>query len=196
MGRASVSDTGRRNRLYHVEAVGRALTQWERFEQIFCTLFCTLLGRDTNYAAERAYGAVITFRGRADMIEAIVENYFSLHRSKKLKALFRGLMNRAKNYGARRNEIAHGQVGEWNFGGRKKGWLLVPSRINTNKNSLVDHSKLKIAPRLKVARTKPKYLYSSVEIHEMADEFDGLALAAFSLVADILSAEGRRAFGP
>jgi hypothetical protein len=58
-------------------SVGRALSSWELFECRLSRIFSGLTGRINGTSpAMRAYGAVLTFRGRADMIEAASEVYF------------------------------------------------------------------------------------------------------------------------
>jgi hypothetical protein len=56
-------------------AVGRALTSWEYVEEAYADIFSVLVGAHQSADPEiipalRAYGAVITSRGRAEMIEA------------------------------------------------------------------------------------------------------------------------------
>ena len=54
-------------------AVGRALTAWEYVEEAFADIFATFVGAHESREPEvvpafRAYGSVITSRGRADML--------------------------------------------------------------------------------------------------------------------------------
>jgi hypothetical protein len=51
-------------------AVGRALSNWERYEWVLSHLFSVIVSDTESEAARRAYGAVRTFEGRIDMLEA------------------------------------------------------------------------------------------------------------------------------
>lgn len=62
------------NELY--AAVGRALSQWERYEGHLALLFSAFVtGMETDIA-RRAYCAVRTFEGRTDMLRAAAEAFF------------------------------------------------------------------------------------------------------------------------
>ena len=92
-------------------AVGRALTEWARFETALSRLFAGFIAIDRDSkAARRAFGAVRTFEGRMDMIRAAAISYFSHFPDEPLKATWDDLAKRAKLFGERRNEIAHGAV--------------------------------------------------------------------------------------
>ena len=57
-------------------AVGRALSSWERFEGILSLLFSAFVVNMEREGARRAYSAVRTFEGRAEMLKAASEAYF------------------------------------------------------------------------------------------------------------------------
>lgn len=161
------------------EAVGLALSNWEFFEFDLGLMFITLLRANEGIAARRAYGSIITFRGRLEMIEAAAEAYFLVHRAPRVKADFRSLMNRAQKYGARRNEIAHGRVQEFKLERRKKsdGWALYPSHFNSNKMTLSGTRRRKVYLHVhaRLAVTQPRYVYTSTEISAFAAHFRELA---------------------
>src|SRR5438093_592088 len=91
------------------ESVGRALTGWEIFEIELSRLFSSLTGTgDGTIASIRAYGSVLTFRGRAEMIEAAASVHFSLLPDKDFEKAMKDLLTAGARYAARRNEIAHG----------------------------------------------------------------------------------------
>jgi hypothetical protein len=168
------------------EAVGLALSNWESFEFGLGLIFITLLRADEGIAARRAYGSIITFRGRLEMIEAAAEAYFLIHRAPRVKADFRSLMNRAQKYGARRNEIAHGQVKEFRLDRRRKaeGWALCPSHFSSNKITLSGTRQRRaysLAPT-RLAVTKPRYIYTSAEISAFAECFRELGDEAAKLL--------------
>lgn len=58
-------------------AVGLALDTWESLEEELALIFASLIGSDDPIASMRAYGSVITSRGRNEMISAAAEAYFS-----------------------------------------------------------------------------------------------------------------------
>jgi hypothetical protein len=62
------------------EWVGRALTEWETLEAYLGLIFGIFVGatHDTE-PAMRAYGSVLNFRGRADMLEAAARAHFAKH---------------------------------------------------------------------------------------------------------------------
>src|SRR6202047_2518997 len=103
-------------------SVGRALTRWEEFEVVFASLFSALVAaEDDNAAAIRAYGSVITFRGRAEMVKSAAEVHFSLFRNSALEKDFRALVNELTNHAsARRNEIAQHASGVGRLVDREK----------------------------------------------------------------------------
>jgi len=132
-------------------AVGRALTAWEEFESAFAHLFSEVIGvSGDNLPAIRAYGAVLTFRGRAEMMEAAAEAYFFEHPQEKLQRDMKNLLTAAKGFAARRNEIAHGIVrnrmvpshvimnrqGGMLQMSKARGWAVEPSDYMTGKTDL------------------------------------------------------------
>lgn len=160
------------------EAVGRALSKWEDYESVLARFFSSLIGSASFTATMRAYGTVLTYRGHADMVEAAAEAFFLAHRAPRVQADFASFMNRAGQFAARRNEIAHGRVGKFLTPTRKvDGWCLYPSYFNTKKYELVSTRRRKIVRHLYTREhvRKPKYLYTSVEINAFATAFGDLA---------------------
>ena len=74
---------------------------------LFRSLFATLVG-SRSYAAIRAYGSVIAFRGRSEMVKAAASAYFHENPNRLSQKRLSDLLNLAGRYSARRNEIAHG----------------------------------------------------------------------------------------
>ena len=93
-------------------AVGKALSQWEWFEGNLSLAFSYLIGSGYgNLAAQRAYGSVLGFYGRAGMIERAAEVYFKYNRNSDLEfALDLLLISSRDRLSGRRNDIAHGIV--------------------------------------------------------------------------------------
>jgi len=154
-------------------SVGRALTRWEEFELAFATLFSALVGtNDNNAAAIRAYGSVITFRGRADMVRAAAEVHFQLYPDPEIEKKFDAFVNELTNRAcARRNEIAHGVV-RAEHRGLERHFYLNPPYYAANKNRL---SRVETSEGgFQMAWFEAKYAYSSVEINRFAEAFQGL----------------------
>jgi hypothetical protein len=157
-------------------SVGRALTRWEEFEVVFASLFSALVAtEDSNAAAIRAYGSVITFRGRAEMVRAAAEVQFSLFRNSALEKGFRAFVNELTNHAsARRNEIAHGVVRVTPI---IKDYTVVPQYFlyppyyASNKLQL---NRIDSSDGRQMAWYEPKYIYSSVEINQFARSFSDL----------------------
>jgi integrase len=91
-------------------SVGRALTAWERMQQQFAHFFGFFCGAENTLQARRAYGAIGTFRGQAEVLRAAAEAYFHTSPDHEMQKPFFALLKRAGNFAPRRNDIAHGIV--------------------------------------------------------------------------------------
>jgi len=133
-------------------AVGEALSQWQFFEGNLSLAFSFLLDSGYgNLAAQRAYGSVESFRGRANLIEEAADVYFRRVQDETLYRNLTALLRRAKSdWAARRNEIAHGIVQPWFLSEEKranspdpsaihKGFVLFPAYYATRKQKLPIH---------------------------------------------------------
>jgi hypothetical protein len=89
-------------------AIGRALSNWERYEWILSHLFSAIVAGVENNPARRAYGAVRTFEGRSQMLRAASVTYFSERPDTNLQGSFKKIITSASKFSERRNEIAHG----------------------------------------------------------------------------------------
>jgi hypothetical protein len=143
-------------------AVGRALTSWEFAEEQLAEIFAIFVNADMSDVerapAVRAYGSVITARGRADMLEAAGEAYFYNAPNSEIEAHLADILRTYRGYAGRRNDIAHGRIGQ-NSQHPARGWYLYPGLYNSNKYPIGE---------------PPKYLYSSVEIKEIKGGFEAL----------------------
>jgi hypothetical protein len=145
-------------------AVGRALTSWEFYEEQLAEIFANAdMAEPEIEPAVRAYGSVVTARGRADMLEAAGEAYFFKKPNVSAQADFENLLRNYRGFAGRRNDIAHGRVAQ-NAG---TGFYLYPGLYNTNKYPL---------------RRPPKYLYTSAEIRMFQEAFEKLYDEAADLV--------------
>ena len=111
-------------------SVGRALHAWETVEEELALIFGALVGAEDTVASMRAYGSVITSRGRNEMVSAAAGAYFLSHPHPFLESRFRSVMPAVQGYGARRNDLAHGILRTIRNG---EGYVLTPSAYMTQK---------------------------------------------------------------
>jgi hypothetical protein len=160
-------------------AVGRALSAWEKFETEFGFIFCYLTGSEHNLLPIwRAYGSIVTFRGRKEMLQEAAEMFLFLHPDPATKSAIDSLVKRADGFCARRNEIAHGVVMPYQLGSgppRGTGFILAPAR----------YASIKVVPKLldrpdgppgtdNTVFLDPRYVYSSLEIDAFTAHFSAL----------------------
>jgi hypothetical protein len=158
-------------------AVGRALTEWERHEAALSTLFSVFVGDPMSAPARRAYGAVRTFEGRADMLRASAEAFFLGYGLplRDLQESFEVLLKDSVQASPRRNDIAHGAVSEY----RRN-----PLDRTTRTKSYALHPPFATFKGRNVEGV-PEYCYTSVEIDFYQGEFCRLQKKAFSLTPEI-----------
>ena len=100
-------------------AVGAALSAWQYVEDGIASIFQLVLDAapkggaylNSMSPAERAYGSIVSFDGRAGMVEAAAEAFFDENKSPNLHARLGKLLKVCRGWSSRRNEIAHGQIG-------------------------------------------------------------------------------------
>jgi hypothetical protein len=158
-------------------SIGRALTAWEEFEVMLASLFANLVGTDDNTApAIRAYGSVIAFRGRAELVRNAAEVHFTLHPNKLLEKTFSAFIGRLTNNASpRRNEIAHGIVKPFTSiidGKPTKTFCLFPPYYAANKNE-IERIEVREGGH-QITWHTAKYVYSSVEVNKFAEGFRAL----------------------
>jgi hypothetical protein len=116
------------------EAVGRALSEWERLEGRLAVLFSFLIGLDVpSEAAVRAYGSILAFQQRKVMLEHAAEVYFDLHPDAELQRLFDDALAYAEGFAGRRNDIAHGMVMSFFDRDRNTIFVMRPPVYNATK---------------------------------------------------------------
>jgi hypothetical protein len=91
-------------------AVGCALSSWERHEAALSFLFAAFVSEGTSRIARRAYNAIRTFEGRAEMLKAASHSFFAAYPDEEMQKRFKDILRNAKEFSARRNDIAHGCV--------------------------------------------------------------------------------------
>jgi hypothetical protein len=156
--------------------IGKALTEWEQVDAACAELFAVFVSvaRSSIHhdPAIRAYGTVVSYRGRCEMLRAAADAYF--HHRKKKRAAFEkrlhSLINECQAFSDRRNEIVHGHVSvafDMRGGGsRNIGHYLLPSQYN---------------PRKFKIKSFASYAYTTKEVIHFRQEFTKLhfKIAAF-----------------
>jgi hypothetical protein len=184
------------------KSIGHALTCWELMEMEFAGLFSIVVSDapgSHSIAAKRAYGSVLTFRGRSDMLKSAFEAFINesmrynppsdLAGVEKLQSDFKDLHKLANHLSGRRNEIAHGYVREWIDGcGDSVGFALFPSTYSTNKNTLAAPDEAQYMRHY----PWPDYIYASGEINDYANQFSDVAKGADPLLHAFLNFKHRR----
>jgi hypothetical protein len=95
-------------------AVGEALSHWEHLEGVVASLFASFVSdHGDNVPAKRAYVAVRTFEGRAEMLRASAEAFFAAFPDKDVQDTYEKFLRSIKEFSPRRNDIAHGVVAEF-----------------------------------------------------------------------------------
>jgi hypothetical protein len=179
------------------EAIGHALSEWNKFEETLATIFASLVTGQQTEAAERAYGSVVSFSGRIEMIKAALEGFlFHVPESAEhLKKPLTDMLREALQFSGRRNEIAHGVVQEnrppfrstnlevhlrswlkYNVvdSRRPVGFVLSPANSTTKKTQLEKTSTLTHSAATAVlfpVTIVPHYGYTSIEVNMFAENF-------------------------
>lgn len=163
------------------ESVGRALTNWERFEHELANLFAAFLSPSLyRLPASRAYGSVISFQARANMVQAAGDAFFLIEPNPQQEADFESILNLARGYSARRNDIAHGVVGQYaSPAGRVRGLALLPAEYATSKHEFRKDVDLKRSPG--AIATRPKYAYTTAEVRFFSGQFQQLVRPTYRL---------------
>lgn len=170
-------------------AVGQALTRWENLEGSLAALFGELVAPDygaNSLAARRAYSAVRTFEARIVMLLVAAEAHFSIFQEPQLAKFTRNFLKDAQQFGARRNDIAHWQVGQHHPDQDRNfslepipplGWSLKPPFAN-EKHTYLDNM--------------ARYAMASPEIDYFAGEFTKLFSRCVHLQVEFQQKKGRR----
>jgi len=157
------------------QAVGHALSIWEFTETQLSDLYLCFIdayygrphGISPRRAALRAYGSVVSFASRSEIVETAGKAFFNERRrtlndreantrvleyEKNVSMELGPLLKELRIFCARRNEIAHGIVG-----GAKDRFYLSPSDFN---------------PRKRPLTTKLRTQFESAIYHYTADDID------------------------
>jgi hypothetical protein len=144
-------------------AVGRALSEWENLEGVLAHWFQGMLS-SKSIAPFRAYGAIIGFQARANMLIAAAEVYFGEIERPDLLEKFKSMVNNLKDISSIRNNIAHGSVGC-----EDDGYWLSPS-AQTKKLTL---------------RGERKYRYNAADIDRHRESFRQATLEVSKFFAEV-----------
>jgi hypothetical protein len=143
-------------------AIGAALSAWELVEEGLAEIFALFVGSPEagpgpgHDPAIRAFGSVLTFKGRQEMVCAAKEAFFYRAPKDPLVKHFGDLNEEAGGFAGRRNDIAHGRV-QIVHG---KGFYLFPGLYNTSKNP-IDQPAI--------------YAYGPNEVHYYRESFEILS---------------------
>jgi hypothetical protein len=164
--------------------VGRALSEWERYDARLSFLFAAFTSQEDNAIGRRAYSAVRTFEGRRDMLRAASEAYFVLHPNKEFLAAFKEILRNAATFSERRNDISHGAVDHY----RPEPPTLPPT---------LGGDEYALFPSFATFRTRnvnnePTYCYTSAELEYFRQQFYELRRPVADLAA--LLAGGKSKF--
>jgi hypothetical protein len=153
-------------------AVGRALSDWERYEGSLSLLFATLTSTSSSLPARRAYNSVRTFEARIEMLRAASLAYFERHPDKDREDLMGTVISEGKCYCPRRHEIAHGVVDHFQPFPPKlprdltNEFALYPSFANFEQRDMEE---------------MPTYCYAKAELDYFAGEFRSIIWAPMQL---------------
>jgi hypothetical protein len=151
-------------------SVGQSLSQWEHLEAQLGLMFGFLLGTiDDTSPALRAYGAIAAFSTRLDMIRAASAAFFFARKEKPLADELDELLDHAKEFATRRNEIAHGIVQPYYSHRLRVGFALGPSKYATRKNKLSSNI------HITIRYLSDTYAYTANELQAFAVHFGDLA---------------------
>jgi hypothetical protein len=158
--------------------VGRALSQWERYEAALSLLFSAFVARGESKAARRSYNAIRTFEGRLEMLKAASETFFTEWPDTNLSGKMSVIYKNSKLFSERRNDIAHGVVDYFinqptnpEFAVSDLAYGLYPSYASFKSRDYSD---------------VPAYCYSSVELDYFRVEFFNLSRPAMELASLIV----------
>ena len=92
--------------------VGRVMSQWETVEYRLAHLYSAFVGRPDDVSAIREYGAGTIFRQRIEALTRKAEAYFIKHSHHGRESEFAELLHGLSLFVERRNDVAHGIVGQ------------------------------------------------------------------------------------
>jgi hypothetical protein len=165
--------------------IGRALSEWERYEAVLSFLFSSFVSPSDPAIARRAYSAVRTFEGRTEMLRAASEAHFWAYPNHDFLASFKIVLQGATTFSPRRNDIAHGAVDHYRPPPpalrdvpAPNTFALFPSFASFRERDI---------------NNAPLYCYTSPELEYFRQQFFILRRPAGDLAAELQTAERKRA---
>lgn len=142
-------------------AVGYALTVWANLEfELFCMY--GVLAHSKNFASQAAYGAVLSFETRIEMILAAAKARYRYLSEPNSHSALEKLLRSIGRLSSRRNDIAHGQVMCF----ASDGYYLVHAIYDTRKRS-----KLTRKQSITSAADVWSYAYTAAQINSYTTVF-------------------------
>lgn len=189
-------------------AVGHALHSWELLECQLARAFGALV-QSKEEGALRAYGCVASFSARSDMLTMVFDCYPESHDP--TVTGFPKLLEEAKKFSARRNEIAHGVVQSFRFRDTSsregyfreptdRGFYLVPPWYGSRKQTSLRARQKRFFEEMsgldQVTQNWPpfeKYAYTAAQIdiyrtrfEELTERLWPIADRLFAITTDLL----------
>lgn len=159
-------------------AVGSALSSWAYVEDAVASIFELLVCEpqatwtycNSMSPAKRAYGSVVSFDGRAGMVEAAADAFFYVTPHADLEQRLKDLLKACRGWSGRRNEVAHGQIGG------------APTDLNSCTPWPIES-----AARKRAIDYRAAFVYSSAQIREFDRQFLELHSALLDFFCDFRS---------
>jgi hypothetical protein len=158
-------------------AVGVALTQWERMEQVFAGLYSLFVGSPGDLAPMMAYAREARiFSARMRDIKRSSEKFFAKHPDQKHEGQLEAFIARAVTLSSERHKIAHGVVEpkyrEWTAakGSESKYFRIVPPHYASES----------------LSKSTIRFELGSQDIFELAQKFDELRADLTNFKSELL----------
>ena len=182
-------DRGDSNAQIIYQAVGHALSSWEKADQELAALFSVLTDcADEPTSARtirRAYGSIESNSGRRKAVEAVAEVFFGAHwHEKAVRQSLTEIINAVQRASRIRDDIAHGIV--WSdivIEGNDYGAFHMPPEYNTGRTHAfrIDDSELGVL--------LAKYRYTADDIAKFAQKVLELTETIHSYIRSIIRRE-------
>ena len=177
---APIPEQGDRDATDIYAAKGRAVSMWEVMEVSLSRLYAIFTGQPRfSRAAYQQYGEPLSFKARLDGLQRVAGSYFVGKPNQEGEAEFEDLVERARQFAMRRNEITH-------------SWVQ-PVAFDRQHETLSDGSHrwtttywFFLVPPLYTSRKfdpneRPEFMYTSREIDMYAGHFADLEVDAVRL---------------
>src|SRR6185437_4094323 len=152
------------------KAVGYALTNWERAEEMLGGLYLRLVrATEPSYdPIRRAYGSIDSNSGRRKAIDAAAEAYFGQDwNDDDTRRAFLRLTEAVGWASKRRDDIAHGIVLGQVMDDVHYGYFLFPPDYNTSRTNLF----AEVSDDDPLYHTMTKYRFTSEQVRSLGDKF-------------------------